>query len=248
MIPPEQIAQAATLLVFILIFEIMEHGHPGFPIDKRRRLGLNILALLIVIVVGEIEKGLLFFSLQDINIVPPLAKTYIYPLPGMIKVFLAIVLFDFTLYWIHRTMHQDWLWPTHVFHHSIEELWWLSGSRTSVLHILLFAIPQTYIGFYLIGLTPWQAAAALSFGVVINLWVHINVWVNLGPLEAVFITPNYHRIHHAALGTASRNLGFVFTFWDRWFGTCSDPGRIGKDFPLYPAPTEKQLLRMLFGL
>ena len=86
-----------------------------------------------------------------------------------------------------------------------------------------------------------------SFGVVVNLWIHTNIWVNIGPLENILITPNFHRIHHGAKGLTRNNLAFVFTIWDRMFGTYVSVSSVGKDFSLLPVPTKNRLLRMIIG-
>ena len=53
---------------------------------------------------------------------------------------------------------------------------------------------------------------------------HLNVLRGARWLERVFVTPRYHHIHHGAdLGHCNLNLGNVFTFWDRPFGTGLDP-------------------------
>jgi sterol desaturase/sphingolipid hydroxylase (fatty acid hydroxylase superfamily) len=135
-----------------------------------------------------------------------------------------------------------------MFHHSIPEIWWLAGSRTSLLHLLLFAIPQVFIGNYLLHLTPLGTGIAFSLGIFVNLWIHTNLWVDLGPLEPFLVTPNYHRIHHGGKGLSSRNMGFVLTVWDRLFGTYLSPAEKGNDFPIVPVPVEKQLLRMMIGV
>lgn len=100
------------------------------------------------------------------------------------------------------------------------------------MHLLLFAVPQVFIGYYLLELAPLEAGIAFSAGVVVNIWIHANIWVDLGPLEWIFITPNYHRIHHGAKDFSSKNLGFILTIWDRIFGTYVDPKLVGKDFAL----------------
>jgi sterol desaturase/sphingolipid hydroxylase (fatty acid hydroxylase superfamily) len=140
------------------------------------------------------------------------------------------------------------LWRTHVFHHSIEDLYWLSGARTSALHLLLFALPQVLLAYYVLGLSAIEASVAFSIGVVVNLWVHTNVRADLGPLGWLLITPDYHRIHHGASQRSARNLGFVFTVWDRVFGTYEDPRRVRETGPLGLAEREASLPRMVIGV
>lgn len=243
----EQIYQTVTLVAVVLFFDFMERSRPMHALDRRRGLSLNVLALLITAVAGETWKTLLVNGLNMLNMGTALSSVSLHRLPGAVKIFLGLILADFCLYWIHRAMHRRTLWRTHTFHHSIDELWWLAGARTSVTHLFLFAVPQTFIAYYLLGLAPWESGVAFSLGVVVNVWIHTNLWVNLGPLEVVLITPNYHRIHHGARGLSSKNLGFIFTFWDRMFGTYVDPKLIGKDFSLGFVSTRTRLFRMIVG-
>ena len=45
-----------------------------------------------------------------------------------------------------------------------------------------------------------------------------NLRINLRFLEPFLITPRLHRLHHLP-ETENRNLGTIFTFWDRLRGT-----------------------------
>jgi len=44
---------------------------------------------------------------------------------------------------------------------------------------------------------------------------HSNTNMGFGPLERVFVSPNYHRIHHRVRGPQDVNLGFALTIWDQ---------------------------------
>jgi sterol desaturase/sphingolipid hydroxylase (fatty acid hydroxylase superfamily) len=248
MIEKEEVYQVVTFILIVLFFDFLERRRPGHPVQRLHDLPLNGFALLVVIIGGETWKTLLLTGLNALHLNRAVLLTSLQSLPGMLKIILGLTLADFTLYWIHRAMHRPGLWRTHIFHHSIGELWWLSGSRTSLLHLLLFAVPQTLIAYYLFELAPWEAGVAFSIGVVVNIWIHTNLWVNLGSLERILITPNYHRLHHGARGLSGKNFGFVFTFWDRMFGTYINPRLVGKDFPLGFVPTKDRLLRMILGL
>ncbi len=243
-----ELYQAITFVIIVSLFDFLERRSPGFLVNKKRELSLNILAMFLVIVAGELSKKLLLYCFNALDLGETFSQTFFRGLPGTIKIFLGIALGDFSLYWVHRAMHRTGLWRTHAFHHTIGEIWWLAGSRTSLTHLFLFAVPQVLIVYYLLGLTAWKVGVIFSFGVVVNLWIHTNLWVNLGPLEWIFITPNFHRIHHGASGFTNNNLGFVFTIWDRMFGTYVNPQSKGKDFALLPVPWRKHLLRMIVGL
>ena len=243
----EQIYQAITFVVVVLLCDTMERMRPGFNVSRNKELSLNILAIIVVIVAGEQVKKLAFAGFNILNLDILLTRTVFRSLPIIPKILMAITLTDFCLYWVHRAMHKPLLWPTHSFHHSIGEIWWLAGSRTSLTHLFLFAIPQIFIGYYLLGFNAMEAGVTFSFGVVVNLWIHTNIRVNIGPLENILITPNFHRIHHGAKGLTRNNLAFVFTIWDRMFGTYASVNSVEKDFSLFPVPTKNRLLRMIIG-
>ena len=248
MVQREQLYQTITLFVMVLFFDLMERRRARNTVDRKRELTLNIFALLVVIVAGEMWKLLLQTGVRALNPGSGAFLGNLRRLPGMAKLLLGIVLADFCLYWVHWAMHKRRLWPTHTFHHSIAELWWLSGSRTSVTHLLLFAVPQVLVAYYVLDFSPAEAGVAFSFGVAVNVWIHTNLWVNIGPLEQLLVTPNFHRVHHGARGLSNNNLGFVFTIWDRMFGTYVNPRSTGKDFALGHIATKGRLLRMIVGL
>ena len=241
--------QIVTFCAAVLGCEFLERRYPGFAINKKRDLRVNILALLIIVFIGEYAKKAVAAGYDTVSLSSVLAGNWFSGLPSAPKLLFAIAFVDFSLYWVHRAMHETKLWPTHKFHHTIGEIWWLAGARTSITHLLLFAIPQVFIGYYLLRLTPMEAAIILSFSVVVNIWLHLNVWFNFGPLEWAFITPNCHRIHPGERGLMHKNLGFVFTFWDRMFGTFESPQTLGKHFNIYSVPANRKALgRMIVGI
>ena len=244
----ELLYQIITFVIVVLIFDFLERRRPGHTVNRRRYLSLNLLALFVVIVGGELWKPLILKGLAALSLGGALSLDRHFRIPSAVKILMGLTIADFCLYWIHRAMHRPFLWRTHTFHHSIEELWWLSGSRTSLTHLFLFALPQTFFSHEVLSLDPWQAGVALSFGVVVNIWIHTNLYVNIGPLSWLLITPNYHRIHHGAHGLSNKNLAFIFTIWDRMFGTYVNPQSVERDFSLGFISTQNRLLRMIVGL
>ena len=83
-------------------------------------------------------------------------------------------------------------------------------------------------------LQPGNAGAATVLGVNAVLFIyyafgynlrHSNVWLSYGPvLSRVFISPAQHQIHHSkAAQHFDKNFGFIFAFWDTWFGSLYVP-------------------------
>jgi hypothetical protein len=48
-------------------------------------------------------------------------------------------------------------------------------------------------------------------------FAHSNTNLGFGPLGRIFVSPNYHRIHHKLDGPQDVNLGFALTIWDQMF-------------------------------
>jgi sterol desaturase/sphingolipid hydroxylase (fatty acid hydroxylase superfamily) len=136
---------------------------------------------------------------------------------GLVLLFLGL---EFCYYWYHRASHRvNWLWATHVVHHSPEHFnlsaayrlgWtgWLSGNH-------LFFLPLVLLGF-----APVAIVLGLSLSLLYQFWIHTELIPKLGPLEAVFNTPSHHRVHHASNPAyIDRNYGGVLIIFDRLFGT-----------------------------
>jgi sterol desaturase/sphingolipid hydroxylase (fatty acid hydroxylase superfamily) len=57
--------------------------------------------------------------------------------------------------------------------------------------------------------------------------MHMNFTWNSGRLEWIFVTPRYHHIHHSDNPEHyNTNMGSLFTFWDRLFGTYVNPDQV----------------------
>jgi sterol desaturase/sphingolipid hydroxylase (fatty acid hydroxylase superfamily) len=76
---------------------------------------------------------------------------------------------------------------------------------------------------YLIALVPGivliangavPTALLIAYGAFVA-FEHSNTNMGFGPLERVFVSPNYHRIHHQLDGPQDVNLGFALTIWDQ---------------------------------
>ena len=76
------------------------------------------------------------------------------------------------------------------------------------------------------------AVSIFTFWVMLN---HSNLNISLGFLDAVVITPKFHRIHHQP-ATSNRNFGTVFTFWDRLRGTFI--AEVADNDPVFGVPEE----------
>ncbi len=145
-------------------------------------------------------------------------------LPGVVQVFLLILIKDFFRYWYHRALHEvPFLWRIHAAHHSVERLYWLNGIRAHPLEIFGQAL------FYAIPLALVQPPAeillvALVMQLSIGIFQHSNIDLNLRFWEFIFSIGDNHRYHHYPdKGIGDSNYGGEFIVWDILFGTFHNP-------------------------
>ncbi|HMC26901.1 MAG TPA: sterol desaturase family protein [Verrucomicrobiae bacterium] len=225
--------QIFVFLSLVLVFELWERLRPARQGDRWGQLKLDVLSFVFAIIANRICTGVIANCTGGhvgwISAIPAKLEK----LPLVVRIGFAILLVDFIIYWIHRAQHRfAILWRTHAWHHSPEHLYWLSGFRTSLLHSFINNIPQVVVPIAIFRLTPFESAIGYSLGICIQFWEHTNLKVNIGALEWIFITPDYHRVHHSATNKVGKNLGTTFTFWDRMFGTFVDPRSFPEQFPL----------------
>ncbi len=137
---------------------------------------------------------------------------------------LAVLVADFTYYWMHRIEHEvRILWAYHSVHHSSPEFNFSTALRLSWIESLfewLFFVPMILVGFDLV-----QTIIALVIVVVYQNWIHTEKIGRLGWLDGVFNTPSAHRVHHGCNSQyLDKNYGGILIIWDRLFGTYEPEG------------------------
>jgi len=132
---------------------------------------------------------------------------------------LLLVLEDFAFYWEHRFDHYvRFFWAVHVTHHSSDKFNLTTGFRSSVfqpLYRFIYFIPLSLLGFQV-----WDIMFMYSATQIYGILIHTEYVNKLGFLEHILATPSHHRVHHASnIKYLDKNMGMVFIFWDKWFGT-----------------------------
>ena len=115
------------------------------------------------------------------------------------------------------------LWRFHELHHSQEDMSVLTVFRTHpFVHVvyLVALIP----GIVLIANGGLSTSLLVAYAGSVAL-AHSNLRLGFGPLGRIFVSPNYHRIHHRLEGRQDVNLGFALTIWDQLFKTAVFPTR-----------------------
>jgi len=132
----------------------------------------------------------------------------------------AFMAIDFAGYWVHRWSHHiNIFWNLHVIHHSSEEFNLACALRQSISEIIkIFAF--VLLPAALLGVPAKVIATVAPLQLFAQFWYHTRHINKMGFLEKIFVTPSHHRVHHAINEEyLDKNLGQIFIFWDKLFGT-----------------------------
>ncbi|MFN4853735.1 MAG: sterol desaturase family protein [Bacteroidota bacterium] len=132
---------------------------------------------------------------------------------------MLLLLEDFAFYWEHRIDHYcRFFWAVHVTHHSSDKFNLTTGFRSSVfqpLYRFVYFIPLALMGF-----KTWDIMFMYAATQIYGILIHTEYVNKLGFLEYILATPSHHRVHHASnIKYLDKNMGMVFIFWDKLFGT-----------------------------
>lgn len=150
-----------------------------------------------------------------------LERLIVYKLePLWAAVFIAVIVQDFTGYWLHRLNHRvNVFWNRHIIHHSSEEFNLSCALRQSISETVHFGailmIPAALLG------VPAKIFAIIGpIHLFMQFWYHTKLINKLGWLEYIIITPSHHRVHHAINPEyLDKNYGQIFIIWDKIFGS-----------------------------
>jgi len=167
-------------------------------------------------------------------------------LPRWLVITFIFVAMDACNWSAHLANHKvRMLWRFHELHHSQEDMSVLTVFRTHpLIHVsyLITLIP----GIVLIANGGVTTTLLVAYAAVVA-FEHSNTNLSFGPLNRVFCSPNYHRIHHRVDGRQDVNLGFALTIWDQLSGRAVFPTnetiRIDTGLPGRPLAVEQSAPR-----
>lgn len=237
---------------FVLVGLALQLAAQFWPVRRFERsieLPLDTLALVVALVSQILVATAAFPGIARLqqNDAVWSAHQYLSSLPLVPAALFYFLVVDFLAYWVHRLNHTAALWSTHAFHHSTQNIYWASGMRGSPIHYLLLAIPGLLVQIVFSPQGP-VLSLVLAYGIVHDSLIHSNVNVPGRLFNRVFVTGKTHFVHHGRdprLGNS--NFGFLFTFWDRMFGTYVDPATLPQNYPL-GLPYEIARARLVLGL
>jgi sterol desaturase/sphingolipid hydroxylase (fatty acid hydroxylase superfamily) len=237
---------ALLIIGVFLVVERLWPAQPRPPFARGYRHDL-ILTVINAILIAPLVTALTLSFMAVVRAGLPwivLPKIGAIPRWGVIAI--IVVAMDGLNWFVHLANHRvRMLWRFHELHHSQEDMSVLTVFRTHpLIHVsyLLALVP----GVILLA----NGAASITILVVyggIVAFAHSNTRLGFGPLGRVFVSPNYHRIHHQLDGPQDVNLGFALSIWDQIFHCAVFPSedtvRIDTGLPGRPLIVEQSTTR-----
>jgi len=144
-------------------------------------------------------------------------------IPYAIRFAAGMMVLDLAHYATHYFLHRfSWLWRIHQVHHSDPDFDFTTGVRTHPVEMIVTETVHL-ASIALLAPPPVAVIVLAMFTAMQNLFTHANwrvpAWID-SAMRRILVTPDVHRIHHSdSITEQNTNFGFVFTWWDRLFGT-----------------------------
>jgi sterol desaturase/sphingolipid hydroxylase (fatty acid hydroxylase superfamily) len=135
---------------------------------------------------------------------------------------LALVLYDFCYYGLHRGGHRvAVLWAAHAVHHQSEDYNLSTALRQTSSGFLLGWL--FYLPMAVLGVPPLVFGVVALIDLLYQYWVHTQLIGRLGWFDRWFCSPSNHRVHHAVNDRyLDKNYGGILIIWDRLFGSFAE--------------------------
>jgi sterol desaturase/sphingolipid hydroxylase (fatty acid hydroxylase superfamily) len=208
-----------TSLMIIGVFLVAERVRPAQrrPLVARgHRQDLLFTVFNATLVVPLVAALTVSFSMIARRALPWIVLPRVGTVPRWGAVAVIFVAMDGCNWFAHLANHRvRMLWRFHELHHSQEDMSVLTVFRTHpLIHVsyLIALIP----GIVLLANGALTTTLLVIYAAIVA-FAHSNTNLGFGPLGRIFVSPNFHRIHHKLDGPQDVNLGFALTIWDQLF-------------------------------
>ncbi|MEH3046255.1 sterol desaturase family protein [Sphingomonas adhaesiva] len=215
---PWTIVIAATAVpLLVQAIEAVAERHAGWRLNRREFATDLGYVIFNATVIGWLTTHLAEDPLRALKTWLGITTHWAMHLPFLAQVALVIVVIEFGQYWMHRAMHNTFLWYTHAPHHHLTQLNAMKGAVGNPLE--LFLISLSVIALFDLSL------AALFCGinvlVVVSVFAHANVRADPPRFYSFFFTTiRHHSLHHSTGYDETRsNYANSLILLDRLFGT-----------------------------
>jgi sterol desaturase/sphingolipid hydroxylase (fatty acid hydroxylase superfamily) len=204
-------------LLTVQALEFINERHIGWRQNVREFLTDLFYAVLYFAVIAKVETKLAEEPLASAKHSLGITTEWAMHLPFVAQVALALFVMEFGQYWLHRLMHNSFLWYTHAPDHHITQLNAAKGLVGNPLE--LFLVSLSVIALFDLPLNALFCAYNLTGA--ISAFAHANIrfytprWYSF-----FFTTVEPHSLHHTVGFAETRcNYANAMILIDRIFGT-----------------------------
>jgi sterol desaturase/sphingolipid hydroxylase (fatty acid hydroxylase superfamily) len=218
--PSTVIVATSLTTVIVLALEFVNERHASWRLNAREFWTDLFYNILITTVIAKLVKKLADDPMASAKHALGITTPWVMHFPFVLQAALVVFLIEFGQYWMHRAMHNSFLWWTHAPHHHITQLNATKGAVGNPIE--LFLITLSVVAFFDV---PESAVfCALNVGALVSACAHGNVrfdrprWYSF-----VWTTIEAHSMHHSARYEDTRcNYANALILIDRIFGTFRD--------------------------
>lgn len=212
----------ATSLVTAIIqgLEFINERHVSWRINAREFLTDLFYVVLMATVIAKLQTKLNDEPLMHAKHALGITTSWTLHLPFVAQVAFTVFLVEFGQYWMHRAMHNSFLWWTHAPHHHITQLNAMKGAVGNPIELLLVSLSVVA----LFDLTESAVFCAYTVLTLVSSCAHANVRFDQPRWYSYFWTTiEAHSKHHSATYEDTRcNYANSLILIDRVFGTFCD--------------------------
>jgi sterol desaturase/sphingolipid hydroxylase (fatty acid hydroxylase superfamily) len=204
-------------LVTVQLLEFVNERHAGWRQNTVEFLTDLFYVVLYFVVIAQVETKLAEEPLASAKQALGITTDWAMHLPFVAQVALTFFLIEFGQYWMHRLMHNSFLWWTHAPHHHLTQLNAAKGLVGNPLE--LFLVSLSVIALFDLQLN----AVFCAFNLVgaVSAFAHANVRFYTPRWYSFFFTTiEAHSLHHTVGFKETRcNYANCLILIDRLFGT-----------------------------
>jgi sterol desaturase/sphingolipid hydroxylase (fatty acid hydroxylase superfamily) len=221
------VANALTT-AFILSLEFVNERHAGWRLDRREFLTDLFYVVLSSSVIAKLVTKLDDEPLESARHALGIA-TGTQHLPFVAQVAFVVFLVEFGQYWMHRAMHNSFLWWTHAPHHHITQLNAMKGAVGNPTELFLVSLSVVA----LFDLDKGAVFCGLNVLTAVSSFAHANVRFDPPRWYSFFFTTiEAHSLHHSVTYLDTRcNYANSLILIDRMYGTfrAGESAIVGQD-------------------
>jgi sterol desaturase/sphingolipid hydroxylase (fatty acid hydroxylase superfamily) len=210
-------AVSVATLAIVQLLEFFNERHSGWRLNRLEFLTDLFYAVLYFGVIAGIEDDYAETPLASVKKALGITTDWALHSPFLVQVALVIVVVEFGQYWMHRLMHNSFVWWTHAPHHHITQLNAAKGLVGNPLE--LFLVSLSVIAVF--DLRKDATFCALNILGVVSSFAHANVRCNTPRWYSyIFTSIEAHSLHHSVPYLDTRcNYANSLILIDRVFGT-----------------------------